>query len=305
MEKPSPHLEGREILSLTRGSGHFLGLWGVRCQVKDNDMTPPGLLWVDARRQWGPIAMRTICILGLSCRETYLTQGEKYLSSAMAFQPSQRRWPAPTQPVLCCPMSVPVSLQAADSQCNSPPCSHPCTSPSILVSLHSCQIFPEKPIRGLIQTPSQWPFSPQHYKRIKNDISLLSGPLWISKAAISDACPFSCCFPLPKIKCCHLKMKFSRSPELLLLFPQPPLHQAKEAQVSQPLHTTPLSLSLHNFSGHVAVPPHSSKMGSPNWDTLLQMWPNWCWVQTDKNCPCLGGHTPPSAFQCAHDHITV
>ena len=34
---------GREILSLTGGSGLFLGLWGVRRPAQGNGVTPPGL----------------------------------------------------------------------------------------------------------------------------------------------------------------------------------------------------------------------------------------------------------------------
>ena len=49
-ERPSPGPQplGREVLSLTHGSGLFLGQWDVGCVgcgvcVKDNTMTPAGL----------------------------------------------------------------------------------------------------------------------------------------------------------------------------------------------------------------------------------------------------------------------
>lgn len=136
---------GREILSLTCGSGLFLGLWGVRCPVQDNGVTLPG----GARRQWGAMAMTTMCLLlGLAGRDISHSQGDKDLGSFRDIQPCQCPWPSPPQSILHCPRPVAVSPQAADTPCASPPCSHPSVSPPVLLSLHPHQLFLETQSHG-------------------------------------------------------------------------------------------------------------------------------------------------------------
>jgi len=81
-ERPSPGPQplGREVLSLTHGSGLFLGQWDVGCvmlcegQCYDTCWPPH---WV-SRRPQGPSVMSTACVLvSLSSRDNCHSQGDK------------------------------------------------------------------------------------------------------------------------------------------------------------------------------------------------------------------------------------
>ena len=128
-ERPSPGPQplGREVLSLTHGSGLFLGQWDVGCvmlcegQCYDTCWPPH---WV-ARRQQGPSVMSTAFVLViLSSRDNCHSQGDKDHGAAGAFQPCQCSWSSPPQSVLHCPIPAPFSLQTVGTHLASPPISH-------------------------------------------------------------------------------------------------------------------------------------------------------------------------------------
>ena len=148
----------RRVLSLTRGSGLFLGPWDVGCarpskgqQWQNNFQLCHGA----ARRHRGPSAMRTTCLLrDLSGRDNCQSQGDKDLRSVGAFQPCQHPLPSPPQAVLHCPTPAPFSLQALGTHLASPPCSHLSISVRSLVCLHPHWLFLPTQSHGLIHPPS-------------------------------------------------------------------------------------------------------------------------------------------------------
>ena len=159
-ERPSCDLQpmARGILSLTRGSGLFLGPWDVGCarpsegqQWQNNFQLRDGA----ARRHRGPSAMRTTCLLrDLSGRDNCQSQGDKDLRSVGAFQPCQHPLPSPPQAVLHCPTPAPLSLQALGTHFASPTCSHLSIFVCSLVCLHPHWLFLPTQSHGLMHTPS-------------------------------------------------------------------------------------------------------------------------------------------------------
>ena len=148
----------RGILSLTRGSGLFLGPWDVGCarpskgqQWHNNFQLRHGA----ARRHRGPSAMRTTCLLiDFSGRDNCQSQGDKDLRSVSAFQPCQCPLPSLLQAVLHCPTPAPLSLLALGTHLASPPCSHLSISVRSLVCLHPHWLFLPTQSHGLIHPPS-------------------------------------------------------------------------------------------------------------------------------------------------------
>ena len=100
-ERPSRDLQpvGRSVLSLTQGSGLFLGTMegghpmpSEGQQWHSNFQLPGGA----ARRQRCPRAVRTSCLLiALPGRDSCHSQGDTDLGSGGAFQPCQHPLPSP------------------------------------------------------------------------------------------------------------------------------------------------------------------------------------------------------------------